>query len=85
MSTPCMYRACTVHVHITSNQMEPQQQSIAIGAGLCGVAALVGAPGFIVATGCGLLIRECFRDPADYKDATTEKDYSQIKYNKIRF
>ena len=54
--------------------MEPQQQSIAIGAGLCGVAALAGAPGFIVATGCGLLIRECFRDPTDYKDATTEKD-----------
>ena len=65
--------------------MHPQNQSVAIGAGLCGVAALAGAPGFIVATGCGLLIRECFRDPADYKGATTQTDYSQIKYNKIRF
>ena len=73
------------YINYVSHQMEPQQQSIAIGAGLCGVAALVGAPGFIVATGCGLLIRECFRDPADYKGADTQKDYSQIKYNKIRF
>jgi hypothetical protein len=48
--------------------MQPQQQSIAIGAGLCGVAALVGAPGFIIATGCGLLIRECFHNPQNYSD-----------------
>ena len=62
--------------------MQPQQQSIAIGAGLCGVTALVGAPGFIVATGCGLLIRECFRDPQDYTDAPKTIDY---RYEKIRF
>jgi polysaccharide pyruvyl transferase WcaK-like protein len=65
--------------------MKPQQQSLAISAGLCGVAALAGAPAFIVAAGCGLLIRECFRDPAEYEADTTVKDYSQIKHNKIRF
>ena len=70
--------------------MHPQNQSIAIGAGLCGVAALVGAPGFIVATGCGLLIRECFRDPDEYTEESAPvvhtgfKDHT-IDYNNIKF
>ena len=72
------------------NSMHPQNQSVAIGAGLCGVAALCGAPGFIVATGCGLLIRECFRDPDEYVEEpapvvhTGFKDHT-IDYNNIKF
>ena len=79
------------YIQMDFDKMHPQNQSVAIGAGLCGVAALCGAPGFIVATGCGLLIRECFRNPDEYTEEpqpvhhTGWKSESSIDYSNIKF
>ncbi len=70
--------------------MNNKSQAIALGAGITGVAAIVGAAPFIVATGCALIVREAFRDSKEYEaDSTTINTYSSTKapidYNNIRF
>jgi len=70
--------------------MNKKSQAIALGAGLTGIAAMVGAAPFIVATGCALVVREAFRDSKEYEEGTTTKttsydnDSSYIN-KKIRF
>jgi len=46
--------------------MHPKSQSMALSAGIVGIAALAGASPFIIATGCGLMIYEAFRKPEEY-------------------
>lgn len=70
--------------------MNKKSQAIAIGAGITGIAAMVGAAPFIVATGCALVVREAFRDSKEYEEGTTTKnsftnEESSYINKKIRF
>ena len=56
--------------------MNNKSQAIALGAGVTGIAAMVGAAPFIVATGCALVVREAFRDSKEYEEGTTTKTTS---------
>ena len=53
--------------------MKDKDKSIAIAAGITGVAALFGAAPFLVAMGCGYTLRECFRDAKSYEDGGKDK------------
>jgi hypothetical protein len=48
--------------------MDNKSKAIALSAGVIGFAAILGAPAVAVATGCGLIVREAFRDPKEYGD-----------------
>ena len=70
--------------------MNNKSQAIALGAGITGVAAMIGAAPAIVGVGCALIVREAFRDSNEYEaDSTNTNTYSSTKapidYNNIRF
>ena len=47
--------------------MDNKSKSIALSAGIIGFAVMLGAPAVAVATGCGLIVREAFRNPNEYE------------------
>ena len=53
--------------------MRDKEKSIAMTAGVTGVAALLGAAPFLVVMGCGYTLYECFRDPKSYEDGGKDK------------